>query len=187
VHVYFGYPAAHEHDAEQAVRAGLALLDAVGTLKASSGVTFRARAGIATGLVVVGEQLGTGNAQQGIAIGETPNLAARLQAVAAPGEVVIAASTRRLVGGMFDCHALGANELKGLPPSVEAWRVRGETVGVSRFEARRARARCPRSLAARRRPICCCAGGIRPRPVRVGLCCSPASPASVSRASLKTC
>ena len=99
VHVYFGYPAAHEHDAEQAVRAGLAILDAVGMLKASSGVTFQARAGIATGLVVVGEQLGTGNAQQRIAIGETPNLAARLQAVAAPGEVVIAASTRRLVGG----------------------------------------------------------------------------------------
>ena len=138
VHVYFGYPAAHEHDAEQAVRAGLALLDAVGMLETSSGVTFRARAGIATGLVVVGEQLGTGNAQQHIAIGDAPNLAARLQAVAAPGEVVIAASTRRLVGGMFDCHALGTDELKGLPPSVEAWRVRGETVGVSRFKARRA-------------------------------------------------
>ena len=141
--VYFGYPAAHEHDAEQAVRAGLALLDAVGMLKASSGVTLQARAGIATGLVVVGEQLGTGNAQQHIAIGETPNLAARLQAVAAPGEVVIAASTRRLVGGMFDCRALGADELKGLPPSVEAWQVRGETAGVSRFEARRAGALSP--------------------------------------------
>jgi class 3 adenylate cyclase/DNA-binding SARP family transcriptional activator len=132
VHVYFGYPAAHEHDAEQAVRASLALLDAVGMLK-----TFRARAGIATGLVVVGEQLGTGNAQQHIAIGDAPNLAARLQAVAAPGEVVVAASTRRLVGGMFDYRALAADELKGLPPSVEAWRVRGETGGVSRFEARR--------------------------------------------------
>ena len=138
VHVYFGYPAAHEHDAEQAVRAGLALLDAVGRLEASSGVTFRTRAGIATGLVVVGEQLGTGNAQQHIAIGDAPNLAARLEAVAAPGEIVLAASTRRLVGGMFDCHALGTDELKGLPPSVEAWRVRGETVGVSRFKARRA-------------------------------------------------
>jgi class 3 adenylate cyclase/predicted ATPase/chloramphenicol 3-O-phosphotransferase len=143
VHVYFGYPAAHEHDAEQAVRAGLALLDAVGMLEASSGVTFRARAGIATGLVVVGEQLGTSNAQQHIAIGDAPNLAARLEAMAAPGEVVIAASTRRLVGGMFDCHALGTDELKGLPPSVEAWRVRGQTVGVSRFEARRAGALSP--------------------------------------------
>ena len=143
VHVYFGYPAAHEHDAEQAVRAGLALLDAVGMLEASSGVTFRARAGIATGVVVVGEQLGTGNAQQHIAIGDAPNLAARLQAVAAPCEVVIDASTHRLVGGMFDCHVLGTDELKGLPLSVEAWRVRGETVGVSRFEARRAGALSP--------------------------------------------
>jgi class 3 adenylate cyclase len=143
VHVYFGYPAAHEHDAEQAVRAGLATLDAVGALKASSGVTLRARAGIATGLVVVGEQVGTGNAQQRIAIGETPNLAARLQAMAAPGEVVIAASTRRLVGRMFDCHALGADKLKGLPPSMEAWQVRGESAGVSRFDARRAGALSP--------------------------------------------
>ena len=143
VHVYFGYPAAHEHDAEQAVRAGLAILDAVGTLKASSGVTLQARVGIATGLVVVGEQLGTGDTRQRVAIGETPNLAAQLQAVAAPGEVVIAASTRRLVGRMFDCRALGANELKGLPQPVEAWQVRGETAGVSRFEARRAGALSP--------------------------------------------
>src|SRR5262249_43525842 len=95
VHVYFGYPAAHEDDAEQAVRAGLAFLDAVGMLEAPSGVTFRARAGIATGLVVIGEQPGTGSAQQHVAIGDAPNLAAQLQAVAAPGEVVIAASTRR--------------------------------------------------------------------------------------------
>ncbi len=143
VHVYFGYPEAHEHDAEQAVRAGIAVLDAVGELKISSGVNLRARAGIATGLVIVGEQLGTANVQQGIAIGETPNLAARLQTVAAPGEVVIAANTRRLVGGMFDCRALAANELKGLPPSVEAWQVRGEMVGASRFEARRADALSP--------------------------------------------
>ena len=141
--VYFGYPAAHEHDAEQAVRAGLAILDAVGTLKAASGVTLQARVGIATGLVVVGEQLGTGDTQQRVAIGETPNLAARLQAAAAPGEVVIAASTRRLVGRMFDCRALGADEVKGLPQPVEAWQVRGETAGVSRFEARRAGALSP--------------------------------------------
>ena len=141
--VYFGYPAAHEHDAEQAVRAGLAILDAVGTLKAASDVTLQARVGIATGLVVVGEQLGTGDTRQRVAIGETPNLAARLQAAAAPGEVVIAASTRRLVGRMFDCRALGADEVKGLPQPVEAWQVRGETAGVSRFEARRAGALSP--------------------------------------------
>jgi class 3 adenylate cyclase/tetratricopeptide (TPR) repeat protein len=139
--VYFGYPAAHEHDAERAVRAGLAIRDAVGTLKAD--VPLQARAGIATGLVVVGEQLGTGDTRQRVAIGETPNLAAQLQAVAAPGEVVIAASTRRLVGRMFDCGALPSIEMKGLPQPVEAWQVRGETAGVSRFEALRAGALSP--------------------------------------------
>src|SRR5262245_19518969 len=137
VHVYFGYPAAHEDDAEQAVRAGLAVVEAVGTLRASSGATLQVRAGIATWLVVVGEQLGVGDARQRVVIGETPNLAAQLQAVATPGEVVIADSTRRLVGRMFDCHPLGINELKGPPQPVQAWQVRGETAGVSRFEARR--------------------------------------------------
>jgi class 3 adenylate cyclase/tetratricopeptide (TPR) repeat protein len=141
--VYFGYPAAHEHDAEQAVRAGLATLNAVGALKAASGVPLQARAGIATGLVVVGEQTVTGGIRQPVAIGETPDLAARLQAVAAPGEVVIAGSTRRLVGRMFDCRALGAGEVHGLPQPVEAWQVRGETAGVSRFEARHAGALSP--------------------------------------------
>jgi class 3 adenylate cyclase/tetratricopeptide (TPR) repeat protein len=136
--VYFGYPAAGEHDAEQAVRAGLAILDAVRTLKATSGVPFQASAGIATGLVVVGEQVGTGGIRQRVAIGETPSLAARLQAAAAPGEVVIAASTRRLVGRMFDCRALDADGVRGLPQPAEAWQVRGETAGVSRFDARRA-------------------------------------------------
>jgi class 3 adenylate cyclase len=141
--IYFGYPAAHEHDTEQAVRVGLAILDAVGTLKASPGVLLQARAGIATGLVVVGEPLGSDGTGQRVAIGETPNLAARLQAVAAPGEVVIAASTRRLVGRMFDCRPLGAEEVKGLPQAVEAWQVRGVAAGVSRFEARRAGALSP--------------------------------------------
>ena len=143
MYVYFGYPAAHEHAAEQAVRAGLALQDAVRTLKAASDVTLQARVGIATGLVVVGEQLGTGGTRQLVAIGETPDLAARLQAAAASGEVVIAASTRRLVGRMFDCRALGADEVTGLPQPVGAWQVRGETAGVSRFEARRAGALSP--------------------------------------------
>jgi class 3 adenylate cyclase/DNA-binding SARP family transcriptional activator len=141
--VYFGYPTAHEHDVEHAVRAGLAIIDAVATPSAPTDVTVQARAGIATGLAVVGEQPGSGDPPQRVAIGEAPNLAARLQAVAAPGEVVIAATTRRLVGRMFDCCALGAGELKGLPPSVEAWQVRGEAGGVSRFEARRTGALTP--------------------------------------------
>ena len=141
--VYFGYPAAHEHDTEQAVRAGLAILDAIGTLKAASGVPLRARVGIATGLVVVGEQLGTGDTRQRVAIGETPDLAARLQAAAAPGAVVIAASTHRLVGRMFDCRALGPIEVKGLPQPIGAWQVRGTAAGVSRFEARRSGALSP--------------------------------------------
>jgi len=128
--VYFGYPAAHEHDAELAVHAGLAVLDAVETLNAAPGERLRARAGIATGVVVVGDRLGPDDTGQRLAIGDTPNLAARLQAAAAPGEVVIAASTRRLVGRMFDCRALDVDEA--------AWQVRGEAAGVSRFEARRA-------------------------------------------------
>jgi class 3 adenylate cyclase/DNA-binding SARP family transcriptional activator len=134
--VYFGYPAAHEHDVEQAVRAGLAIVDAVAAMKASFGVSLQASVGIATGLVVVGERPGRPDIQQRVAIGETPNLAERLQAAAAPGEVVIAASTRRLVGRMFDCHARPAIDVGG-PQPLEAWRVRGETAAVSRFDARR--------------------------------------------------
>jgi TolB-like protein/tetratricopeptide (TPR) repeat protein len=136
--VYFGYPTAHEHDAEQAVRAGLALVNLVGPPNTGCEAPPQASVGIATGVVVIGEQVGTGVTRQHIAIGEAPNLAAQLQAVAAPGEVVIAASTRRLVGRLFDCCALdGADELDGLPQPVEAWQVRGEMAGVSRFEARR--------------------------------------------------
>ncbi|WP_091963123.1 BTAD domain-containing putative transcriptional regulator [Bradyrhizobium shewense] len=142
-HLYFGYPAAREHDAEQAVRAGAAILDAVAMLKAASGVTVQASVGIATGLVVVGERPALGDTRQLVAIGEAPNVAVQLQALASPGEVVIAAGTRRLVGRMFDCYALDAIEMKGLPLPVEAWQVRGETAGVSRFEARRTGALSP--------------------------------------------
>lgn len=144
--VYFGYPAAHEHDAEQAVRAGVAILDAAGRLKAASGVTLQARAGVATGVVVVGEQLETGDMQRRVrrvAIGETPDLAAQLQAVAPPGEVVVSTATRRLLGRRFDCRALAAIEVNGLPQPVEVWQVHGETAGVSRFEARRSGALAP--------------------------------------------
>ncbi|EIG63523.1 adenylate/guanylate cyclase family protein,transcriptional regulatory protein,putative transcriptional regulator [Bradyrhizobium sp. WSM1253] len=149
--VYFGYPAADEHDTEQAVRAGLAILDAVHELKADSRVPLQLRVGIATGLVVVGGQLGTGETAKQVAIGGTPNLAARLQAAAAAGELVIAASTHRLVGRMFDCRALAAIEVEGLPQPVEAWQVRGGAPGVSRFEARRASAQS--ALVGRREEI----------------------------------
>ncbi|MGH8432832.1 MAG: ATP-binding protein, partial [Solimonas sp.] len=141
--VYFGYPAAHEHDTEQAVRAGLAILDTVRTLEVEPGVTLQVRVGIATGLVVVGEQLGIGDTGQRVAIGETPNLAALMQAVAAPGEMVIAANTHRLIGRLFDCQALAVDEVKGLPQPAEAWQVRGEAAGISRFAARRGRVLSP--------------------------------------------
>jgi len=141
--VYFGYPEAHEHDAEQAVRAGLAILDAIGVLKAASGVTFRARASVATGLVIIGDEVATNDNRHRLAIGEAPNVATQLQAVAGPVEIVVSASTRRLLGGMFHCQALRADELKSLPLQMEAWRVQGESAGVSRFDARRAGALTP--------------------------------------------
>jgi len=137
-HVYFGYPAAGEHDAEQAVRAALATLDAIGSLISFAGIAFRASVGIASGLVVVGDEPEAGDQLQRLAIGETPNIAMRLQAEAPPGEIVIAASTWRLTGQLFDCRALDAIEAKGLTQPIEAWRVCGEAPGVSRFDARRA-------------------------------------------------
>ncbi|MEO5760346.1 MAG: AAA family ATPase [Mesorhizobium sp.] len=131
--VYFGYPAAHEHDAERAVRAGLAIRGLISQL--SPDATFQASIGIATGLVVIGEK--PGDTRQHVAIGETPDLAARLQAVATPGEILVAAGTLRLVGRMFDCRPRPAIEVQGLSQPVEAWRVDGEAAGVSRFDARR--------------------------------------------------
>jgi class 3 adenylate cyclase len=96
---YFGYPRAHEHDAERAVRTGLALVEAVPKLETTTGFPMQVRVGVATGLVVVGDLIGAGAAQEQAVIGETPNLAARLQALADPGAVVIASSTRMLTGG----------------------------------------------------------------------------------------
>ena len=135
--IYFGYPHAHEDDAERAVRAGLEVIRAVSALK------LQTRIGIATGLVVVGDLMDLGNAPERGIVGETPNLAARLQGLAEPNMVVIAKSTRRLVGRMFDCHSLGSIEIKGLPQPVEAWQVRAELAGVSRFEALRSGALTP--------------------------------------------
>src|SRR4029077_18845241 len=110
--VYFGYPQAHEDDAERAVRAGLEAIAAVAGLKMA--VPLQTRIGIATGLVVVGDLIGSGEAQERGIVGETPNLAAPLQGVAEPNAVVIAESTRRLLGNLFEFEDLGPQELKGI-------------------------------------------------------------------------
>jgi class 3 adenylate cyclase len=134
---YFGYPQAHEHDAERAVRAGLALVEAVPKLATNAGSPLQVRIGIATGLIVVGDLLGSGGAQEQAVVGEAPNLAARLQALAEPGAVVIASSTQRLTGGLFEYRDLGAVALKGLGENVPAWQVLGAGAAESRFEALR--------------------------------------------------
>jgi class 3 adenylate cyclase/predicted ATPase len=134
--VYFGYPRAHEDDAERAVRAGLGVIDAVGRLDVKS-VKLQARVGIATGLVVVGDLIGEGSAQEQSVVGETPNLAARLQALAEPDAVVIAAGTRRLVGDLFEYRDLGAVEVKGIAAPVPACQVLRPSAVESRFEALR--------------------------------------------------
>jgi class 3 adenylate cyclase len=137
---YFGYPRADEHDAERALRAGLQLVEAVAGLDTAAAVRLQVRVGIATGLVVVGDLVGQGAAQEQAVVGETPNLAARLQALAEPGTVLIAASTRRLTGRLFDYEDLGAVEIKGLAAPVVASAVLGESGAESRFEALRATA-----------------------------------------------
>jgi class 3 adenylate cyclase/predicted ATPase len=132
--VYFGYPQAHEDDAERAVRAGLAAIEAVRRLDVKS-VRLQTRVGIATGLVVVGDVVGEGPAQEQSVVGETPNLAARLQNLAEPDTVVIAASTRRLVGNLFEYRDLGAVEVKGFAAPVPVWQVLRPSAVASRFEA----------------------------------------------------
>jgi class 3 adenylate cyclase len=139
---YFGYPSAHEDDAERAVRAGLGVIDAVGRLDVKS-VELQARVGIATGLVVVGDLIGDGSAQEQSVVGETPNLAARLQSLAEPGAVVIAANTRRLVGDLFEVRDLGAIDVKGIAAPVAAWQVLRLGDVASRFEALRGSALTP--------------------------------------------
>jgi class 3 adenylate cyclase/predicted ATPase len=132
---YFGWPKAHEDEAERAVRAGLAVIEAVSRLTAPTGDRLAARIGIATGLVVVGDLVGEGAAQEEAVVGDTPNLAARLQERATPNSVVISPSTMRLIGALFEAQDLGYLRLKGLPEPVRAWRVIGEQPSESRFEA----------------------------------------------------
>ncbi|HXC29147.1 MAG TPA: AAA family ATPase, partial [Stellaceae bacterium] len=136
--IYFGYPEAHEDDAERAVRAGLAVINAVGRL--ASREALNVRLGIASGLVVVGDLIGTGAAQERGVVGEMLNLAARLQGLAAPDTLVIADSTRRQIGALFEIDDLGQQALAGFSESQRAWRIVGESGVLSRFEALRSEA-----------------------------------------------
>ena len=131
--VYFGYPQAHEDDAEQAVRAGLELIASVAGLKTRA--SLQTRIGIATGLVVVGDLVGSGEAQERGIVGETPNLAARLQGIAEPNTAVIAEATRKLLGNLFELQDLGAKDLKGIAGSVHAWAALRPSSAEGRFEA----------------------------------------------------
>jgi class 3 adenylate cyclase/predicted ATPase len=131
--VYFGYPQAHEDDAERAVRAALKLIEAVVALKSST--PLQTRVGIATGLVVVGDLIGSGAAQEQTVVGETPNLAARLQGIAEPNTVVVAESTRKLLGNLFDLQDLGGQDVKGIDGPVRAWAAVRPASVESRFEA----------------------------------------------------
>ena len=136
---YFGYPMAHEDDAERAVRAGLSVVETMDRFNArtgqATGAELAVRVGIATGPVVVGDLIGEGASQESAVVGETPNLAARLQGLARRNTVVIAPGTKRLAGRMFDYRDLGENRLKGIADPVQAWEVLGESGVESRFEA----------------------------------------------------
>ena len=140
---YFGYPQAHEDDAERAVRAGLALVEAVPAMRLRLGSELQVRIGIGTGLVVVGDLTGSGEAQERGVVGETPNLAARLQSLAMPGTVLVSEATRRLLGAAFDLEPIGPRALKGIGGEVAAYRILGVSEVTSRFEARQTDASMP--------------------------------------------
>ncbi len=132
---YFGWPQAHEDEAERAVRAGLAVVAAVGALAVKDGQQLAVRVGIATGIVVVGDLIGVGAAQENAVVGETPNLAARLQALAEPGAVVVSELTYRLIGGLFEVARIRPQSLRGFTTPIAAFKVVGEGRAESRFEA----------------------------------------------------
>src|SRR5882757_2173913 len=141
--VYFGYPRAHEDDAERATRAGVAIIDAVAELRREHGTSLEVRIGIATGLVVVGELIGRGEARLRGLVGDTPDLAMRLQGLAEPNAIVVSESTRRLLGNTFELKALGEQSLRGFDTPVAAWLIAGERENVSRFEASRSETLTP--------------------------------------------
>jgi len=170
--VYFGYPQAHEDDAQRAVRAGLGMIDALGQLttrlEQERGVRLAARLGIHTGLVVVGE-VGGGTRQEQLALGETPNLAARLQGIAAPNTLVISAATLRLVQGYFACQDLGAQTLRGVAEPITVYQIMRESGATSRLDIAQPRGLTP--LVGREQEVGVLLGDFRKRAsyVRVGM------------------
>ena len=167
--IYFGYPQAHEDDAERSVHAGFAVIEAVAKL--SGRATLLVRIGIATGLAVVGDLIGAGASQERGVVGETPNLAARMQGLAEANTIVIADGTRRQIGGLFELADLGPQLLAGFAETQNAWRVLGESGILSRFEALRSGTNL---LVGR-------AVGSRRRRPRGGSFCCPANRGSASR------
>lgn len=165
--VYFGYPQAHEDDAERAVRSALDLVAAVAKLKTTT--RLQTRVGIGTGMVVVGDLVGSGEAQERGIIGETPNLAARLQGLAEPDMVVIADSTRRLLGNLFELRDLGHQELKGLAGAVQVWAALRPASVEGRFEAFHG-GDLFRLSDGRRNRSCCGGGGLGPRMAKARSC-----------------
>ena len=141
--VYFGYPRAHEDDAERAARAGLALMEAVARLSHEHRVTLEPRIGISSGLVVVGELIGEGEARERGVVGDTANLAARLRSLAQPGTIMVSEPTRRLLGKTFELKPLGPQSLKGFKSPVATWLILREQAIVSRFDASRSEALTP--------------------------------------------
>src|SRR6516225_4427144 len=135
---YFGYPRAHEDDAERSVRAGLDIIAAVARLETRAAEPLAVRIGIASGVVVIGDLAGEGALRKHAVVGDTPHLAARLRTLAEPGKIVVATSTRRLLGDLFRLRDLGRHEFKGIAAPVAAWMVEGVSAAESRFEAVRA-------------------------------------------------
>ena len=183
--VYFGYPLAHEDDAQRAVRAGLGIVEALGQLNTrltqERGVHLAVRLGIHTGLVVVGD-VGGGTRQEQLALGETPNLAARLQGLAAPNTLVISAATFHLLGGFFACQPLGTPPLKGQAQPLAVYRVLYESMARSRLEAAGSTGWTPlvgREQESRR---CCGSAGRRSRRALGRWCCSAGKRGSANRA-----
>ena len=134
---YFGFPRALEDSAERAIRAAIAILADIGGLLRPDGEPIQARIAVATGLVVIGEVIGTGSAQERAVVGDTPNLAARLQTLAEPNTILISEATRNLLGRLFELEPMGNHELKGFARPLPVWRVLREAAAKSRFAATR--------------------------------------------------